>query len=82
MISSSTDSMWKYLKEIKPNLWRNGITYPSTLLDLDRLYSQGELWMTMGYNEARAESQIKDGVFPDTTKSFVLESGSIGNTHF
>lgn len=39
--------------------------------------------MTMGYNEARAEHLIKDGVFPESTKSFVLNDvGSIGNTHF
>lgn len=82
VVNTSAEYMWNYLKEIKPNLWRNGETYPATLSDLDHLYSQGEVWLTMGYNEARAESQIKDGVFPVSTKSFVLESGSIGNTHF
>jgi putative spermidine/putrescine transport system substrate-binding protein len=76
------DALWNYLREIQPSLWRKGETYPATLTDLDRLYSQGEVWMTMGYNEARAESLIKDGVFPESTKSFVLVSGSIGNTHF
>ena len=75
--------VWTELNEMKPYLWRNGDTYPSTLTDLDKLYSQGEVWMTMGYNEARAEHLIKDGVFPDSTKSFLLEDvGSIGNTHF
>jgi putative spermidine/putrescine transport system substrate-binding protein len=82
IVNTSTDYMWNYLNEMKPNLWRKGETYPATLSDLDRLYSQGEVWMTMGYNEARAESQMKDGVFPATTRSFVLDSGTIGNTHF
>jgi putative spermidine/putrescine transport system substrate-binding protein len=64
-------------------LWRGGETYPATLTDLDKLYSQEEVWMTMGYNEARAEHLVKDGVFPENTKSFVLNDvGSIGNTHF
>ncbi|MBW3111283.1 ABC transporter substrate-binding protein [Bacillus sp. MCCB 382] len=75
--------VWTELNEMKPYLWRKGETYPSTLTDLDKLYSQGEVWMTMGYNEARAEHLIKDGVFPESTKSFLLEDvGSIGNTHF
>ncbi|TDL30512.1 ABC transporter substrate-binding protein [Jeotgalibacillus sp. S-D1] len=75
--------VWSYLKDIEPNLWRKGDTYPSSLTELDRLYSQGEVWMTMGYNEARGEVLVKDGVFPESTKSFVLEEpGSIGNTHF
>ncbi|BCB02074.1 ABC transporter substrate-binding protein [Bacillus sp. KH172YL63] len=75
--------VWDDLNELKPYLWREGETYPSTLTDLDKLYSQEEVWMTMGYNEARAEHMIKDGVFPAGTKSFVLtDIGSIGNTHF
>ncbi|MCA1031492.1 ABC transporter substrate-binding protein [Bacillus timonensis] len=80
--NETSEDMWTYLREIQPSLWRNGETYPASLTDLDRLYSQGEVWMTMGYNEGRAESLMKEGVFPKSTKSFVLETGSIGNTHF
>jgi putative spermidine/putrescine transport system substrate-binding protein len=77
------EEIWKELNEMKPFLWREGETYPATLTDLDKLYSQEEVWMTMGYNEARAEHLIKDGVFPENTKSFILNDvGSIGNTHF
>ncbi|MDT9027562.1 ABC transporter substrate-binding protein [Rossellomorea yichunensis] len=77
------EEVWKELNEMKPFLWREGETYPATLTDLDKLYSQEEVWMTMGYNEARAEHLIKDGVFPENTKSFILNDvGSIGNTHF
>lgn len=82
LVEAQGQPMWDYLKDIKPYLWRKGETYPQTLAQLDQLYSQGEVWMTMGYNEARAESFIKSGAFPATTKSFIMESGSIGNTHF
>lgn len=74
--------MWTYLNDLKPSLWKKGSAYPNSLTELDRLYSSGEVWMTMGYNEARAESLIEKGIFPETTKSFVLDSGSLGNTHF
>ncbi|WP_257349276.1 ABC transporter substrate-binding protein [Pseudalkalibacillus decolorationis] len=80
--AENSKKMWEYLNEIEPYLWRQGKTYPNDLTELDRLYSQGEVYMTMGYNEARAESFIDKGIFPETTKTFVLESGSIGNTHF
>ncbi|WP_226666347.1 ABC transporter substrate-binding protein [Metabacillus litoralis] len=80
--SDNSQMMWDYLSEIEPYLWREGQTYPNDLNELDRLYSEGEVWMTMGYNEARAEKFIDNGIFPETTKSFILESGSIGNTHF
>jgi putative spermidine/putrescine transport system substrate-binding protein len=82
LAEQNSDWMWGYLNDIEKDLWREGATYPASLTELDRLYTQGEVWMTMGYNEARAESLIEEGVFPKTTKSFVLESGSIGNTHY
>ncbi|MGD7046500.1 ABC transporter substrate-binding protein [Jeotgalibacillus proteolyticus] len=83
LIEEGAQEVWGYLNEIEPDLWRSGETYPSSLTELDRLYSQGEIWMTMGYNEARAEVLVEDGVFPETTESFILEEpGSIGNAHF
>ncbi|ELK48697.1 ABC transporter substrate-binding protein [Halobacillus sp. BAB-2008] len=81
-IQPTADQTWDYLKDIEEDLWRSGEHYPNDLTELDRLYSEGEVWMTMGYNEARAESLIEEGVFPETTKSFVMDPGSIGNTHF
>lgn len=82
LLEKGEENLWGYLRDIKPYLWREGKTYPSDLTELDRLYNQGEVWMTFGYNEARAESLIKDGNFPKSTKSFIMDSGSIGNTHF
>ncbi|KIL48744.1 ABC transporter substrate-binding protein [Jeotgalibacillus campisalis] len=83
LIEEESEDVWRYLNEMEPDLWRSGETYPSSLTELDRLYSQGEIWMTMGYNEARAEVLVEDGIFPETTESFILEEpGSIGNTHF
>ncbi len=78
----ATAEMWAYLKDIKPYLWRKGETYPKTLTQLDHLFSQGEVSFSMGYNEGRAESMMAAGNFPGTTRSFVMESGSIGNIHY
>lgn len=82
LINRAAEPMWDYLNEIKPYLWRQGETYPQSLSHLDQLFSQGEVWLSMGYNEARAESLIQQGILPPTTKSFVMETGSIGNVHF
>ncbi|MTI70033.1 MAG: ABC transporter substrate-binding protein, partial [Firmicutes bacterium] len=38
--------LWNYLNEIKPFLWREGKTYPESSGKLDRLYGNGEVWMT------------------------------------
>lgn len=74
--------LWQYLNEIKPYLWEHGKTYPESLSKLDQLYSSGEVWMTMGYDEARASSEIKKGTFPSSTKTMVFNSGTLANTHF
>ncbi|WP_201763448.1 ABC transporter substrate-binding protein [Chengkuizengella marina] len=74
--------LWDYLNEIEPNLWRGGETYPESLAKLDQLYSNGEVWMTMAYDPGKASSQIEKGVFPETTRTFVLEGGTLSNTHY
>lgn len=81
-LEEATKPMWDYLRQIKPYLWHQGETYPQDLTQLDQKFNQGEVWFSMGYNEARAEALIKQGVLPRTTKSFIMEPGSIGNTHF
>lgn len=73
---------YQYLNEIKPYLWKEGKTYPRSLEQLDRMFANEEVWITMGFNERRAEPFIQNKVFPNTTKSFILQSGSISSTHF
>lgn len=74
-------SFWDDLKAWSPNLWKEGRTYPKTLEQLDQLYASGEVWMTMGFNERRAEAEVKEGVFPKQTRALVLDH-SIASTHF
>ncbi|SDX41781.1 ABC transporter substrate-binding protein [Salimicrobium album] len=79
---TAADGMWKKLREWEPALYRKGEYYPASLSELDRLYSEGKVSMTLGYNEARSEHLINDGVFPESTDTYVMDSGSLGNTHF
>ncbi|AZR72143.1 ABC transporter substrate-binding protein [Anoxybacter fermentans] len=74
--------LWDYLNEIEPYLWRQGKTYPQDLAQLDNLYAQGEVWMTMDYNPAKAANMIAQGVFPESSRSLVFDTGTIANTHF
>lgn len=72
----------KFLKEIKPYLWREGEVYPATLSQLDNMYSDGEVIMTMDYNPNKASRKIQEKLFKDHTKTDIFSKGSIGNTHF
>ena len=65
-----------------PFYGKEGKSYPQSLAQLSNLYKNGEVWMTMGYDEANASNMIKSGEFPETTKTFVLEQGTLSNTHF
>ena len=63
-------------------MWQQGKSYPENIAKLNQLYSNGEVWMTMGYDEASAANEIKKGTFPASTKTMVFNSGTLANTHF
>ncbi len=71
-----------FLKEIKPYLWKEGKTYPATNAQLDNMFADNEVLMTMNYNPNYVAQKIETGEFPKTSKAFVFDKGTIGNTHF
>lgn len=72
----------EYLKELKPYLWKEGKTYPGDAPLLDNMYADGEVWMTMTYNPNAASGKITTGEYKDSTRTFIFDKGTIGNTHF
>ena len=75
-------ALWETLNEIEPFLWRSGETYPQTKQDLDNLYANGEVSMAMTYGPAEVGGFVADGIFPETSRQFVFEEGTIGNNNF
>ena len=71
-----------YFKDLKPYLWRQGKTYPADLALLDNMYADGEVLMSMSYNPNAASVKIATGEFKKSTRTFIFDKGSIGNTHF
>ncbi|AMP21067.1 hypothetical protein AZF37_07720 [endosymbiont 'TC1' of Trimyema compressum] len=55
-----------YLKEIAPNLWREGKTYPTNLPQLDNMYADGEVNFTMNYAPFTATQKIAKGEWKKT----------------
>ncbi|HSJ37004.1 MAG TPA: ABC transporter substrate-binding protein [Planococcus sp. (in: firmicutes)] len=76
------EPMWQYLNSIKPYLWREGKTYPESLAKQDQLFASGEIGMTMSYDPALAASEVLKGRFPESTRTFILDGGTLANTHF
>ncbi len=74
--------LYEFLNEIEPNLWRDGETYPQSSTKLDELYQNGEVWLSMSYNPQLAQRQVDKGLFRQSTRTYVLEGGTLNNTHY
>ena len=73
---------YKLLNDIEPNLWREGETYPESSAKLDTLYQNGEVWLSMNYNPQFAQRQVEKGIFSETTRTYLLDGGTLNNTHY
>jgi putative spermidine/putrescine transport system substrate-binding protein len=78
----ASDSLWAYLKRIKPYLWQQGQTFPNQIAAMHQLFANGELWFTMSNNDSEVDNKILQGVFPSTARAYVPEEGTIRNTHY
>ena len=73
---------YRILKELAPYLWREGKTYPENPERLSQLFADGEVDFSLSYHPAEASKKIRDGLYPDSVRTFVFEEGTISNTHF
>ncbi len=73
---------WATLNEVEPFLWREGQTYPENRTRMQELFANGEVYFDMAYNPAEASSLVENGRYPETTRTFVFETGTIANTHY
>lgn len=77
-----TQPVWAWLERVKDGLWRSGSTYPPSGPAMTQLLDDGELDFSMAFHPGEASSAIAAGELPDTVRTFILEDGTIGNTHF
>lgn len=73
---------WDILNEIEPSLWREGATYPTGVTQLNELFANGEVAFTFNYDPAQFGLAVDAGTYADTTRSFGLTDGTIGNTNY
>jgi len=81
-VEAVTAPLWDYLDELHPHLWRGGRAFPQNGPAQRRLLADGEVDMALSFHPPEASSAISQGELPDTIRTFVLEDGTIGNTHF
>ncbi|MCE8022208.1 ABC transporter substrate-binding protein [Halomonas sp. MCCC 1A11036] len=77
-----TAPLWEYLDALHPHLWRSGRQFPANGPELRRLMSDGELTLAFTFNPAEPAAAVADSELPESTRSYVLEGGTLGNVHF
>jgi putative spermidine/putrescine transport system substrate-binding protein len=73
---------WAILNDIEPFLWREGRTYPNTIVQLNELFANGEVDFTFNYDPAQFGLAVQAGTWPESTRSFGLADGTIANTNY
>jgi putative spermidine/putrescine transport system substrate-binding protein len=73
---------WAVLNDLEPFLWRKGATYPTSIAQLNDLFSNSEVALTFNYDPAQFGLAVAAGTFPDTVRSFGLADGTIANTNY
>jgi putative thiamine transport system substrate-binding protein len=74
--------MWQWLEAAKPHLWRQGTSYPASGPAQEQLLYDGEVDFAMAFHPGAATAGIEAGTLPESARTFILEEGTIGNTHF
>ncbi|WP_430869195.1 ABC transporter substrate-binding protein [Demequina aurantiaca] len=78
----ASPDLYESLQAVAPFLWREGDTYPADSDQLDQLYADGQVDMTMTYGPASLTKLVADGVYPSGTRVLSLGEGTLGNASF
>ncbi len=77
-----TAPLWRFLEDLRAHQWRRGRSFPKNGPEQRQLLDDGEVDVAISFNPADASSAIANGLLPETARTFVLDRGTIGNTHF
>ena len=80
--AAATQPLWAWLDALHPALWREGAAFPKGSPALRQMLDDGAVDMALSFYPGEASSLIAEGKLPQSVRTFVLEGGTIGNTHF
>ena len=81
-VKAAIEPALEYLRELNPYLWKEGTSFPATVSQQETMYMDGELLLHMRYESYWIATAIEQGMCTDTSRSFVFDNGTIGNTNF
>lgn len=77
-----TAPLWDYLDRLHPYLWREGDDFPSGGPQMRQLMGDGALSLAFTFTPSEPAAGVLDHQLPPTTRSYVLDGGTLGNVHF
>lgn len=82
VVKKAIEPALDYLRELNKYLWNQGKTFPSTSGEVNNMFEDGELVMTMNYMPFTAALGIEKGIYNPTVQTFIFEKGTVGNTNY
>jgi putative spermidine/putrescine transport system substrate-binding protein len=77
-----SERVWEWLEAHRPFFWRGGEVYPAGVAELHRLFANGEVDLSMSYNENEVVTKVRQGVLPPGARPLLLREGTLANAHF
>ena len=81
-VKAAIEPALEYLRQLNPYLWNGGKTFPESSTTVDSMFADGELVMAMSYGPFSVATGIDQGLYTETTQTFVFDNGTIGNTNY
>ena len=82
MFEKITQSLWAYLDQLHPNLWRKGRVFPKSASQMLNLLNDNEIFISLNFNPNAASNAIENGELPRSVRTYIHSGGTIGNAHF
>ncbi len=81
-VKEAIDPALDYLRQLNPYLWNQGKSFPESSTKVDAMFADGELVLNMSYSPFSVATGIDQGIYTDTTSTFVFDNGTISNTNY
>lgn len=82
VVKKTIEPALDYLRELNKYLWNQGNAFPSTSGEVNSMFQDGELVMTIDYMPFAAALGIEKGIYNHTVQTFIFEKGTVGNTNY
>jgi putative spermidine/putrescine transport system substrate-binding protein len=74
--------LWDYINHNKKYFWKQGTTFPKEHTKMDQMFASGELLLSFGFSEGGVEEKVRQGLFPNTTRAYAWENGTVLNSNY